>query len=91
MLITPSEMGVGNVLVSTTENKGHDPDFWADSAADRIVSVGGNCHPAIAEQANEFKGLLERRSCFTSKRRFVVTGLLLPLNLKTKAMLIWRT
>ena len=55
MLITPSEMGVGNVLVSTTENKGHDPDFWADSAADRIVSVGGNCHPAIAEQANEFK------------------------------------
>ena len=55
MLITPSEMGIGNVLVSTTENKGHDPDFWADSAADRIVSVGGNCHPAIAEQANEFK------------------------------------
>ena len=55
VLITPSEMGVGNVLVSTTENKGHDPDFWADSAADRIVSVGGNCHPAIAEQANEFK------------------------------------
>lgn len=46
---------IGSVLVSTTENKGHDPEFWSDAAADRIVSVGGNCHPLIAEQANEFK------------------------------------
>ena len=46
---------VGNVLVSTTDHKGHDPEFWSDAAADRIVSVGGNCHPLIAEQANEFK------------------------------------
>lgn len=46
----------GDVLVSTTENKGHSPEFWAEAAANRIVSVGGDCHPVIAEQANAFKG-----------------------------------
>jgi hypothetical protein len=46
---------VGSVVVTTTENKGHSIEFWADSAADRIVSVGGNCHPLIAQQAEAFK------------------------------------
>jgi hypothetical protein len=48
-------MEIGDVLVTTTENGGHSPEFWAQSAANRIVSVGGNCHPAIAAQAQEFK------------------------------------
>lgn len=46
---------IGNVLVTATQNRGHDPEFWAQSAADRIVSVGSNCHPAIAQQAEAFK------------------------------------
>jgi len=49
------KLEVGNVLVATTNNKGHDPEFWAQTIADRIVSVGGNCHPVIAQQAEEFK------------------------------------
>ena len=48
-------MEVGSVLVTTTTNKGHDPEFWAQTIADRVVSVGGNCHPVIAQQAAEFK------------------------------------
>lgn len=55
MFFEAPQAEIGSVLVSTTDHKGHDPDFWAESAADRIVSVGGNCHPVIAEQANEFK------------------------------------
>ena len=55
MFLQSPKLEVGNVLVTTTSNKGHDPEFWAQSAADRIVSVGGNCHPAIAQQAEEFK------------------------------------
>lgn len=39
-------MEVGSVLVATTEYKGHDPEFWAQAAADKIVSVGNSCHPA---------------------------------------------
>ena len=49
------EMEIGQVLVTTTVNKGHDPEFWAETIADRGVSVGGNCHPIIAQQAEAFK------------------------------------
>lgn len=55
MFFDSSEAGVGNVLVATTNNKGHDPEFWAQTIADRIVSVGESCHPLIAQQAREFK------------------------------------
>jgi hypothetical protein len=55
MLVEAPNMEVGNVLVTTTKNKGHSIEFWADSAANRIVSVGGNCHPLIAQQAEAFK------------------------------------
>jgi|TARA_R110002020_G_scaffold447548_1_gene659929 hypothetical protein len=55
MLVGASTMEVGNVLVTTTKNKGHSVEFWAESAANKIVSVGGNCHPLIAQQAEAFK------------------------------------
>tara|TARA_R100000426_G_C4749704_1_gene82856 strand:+ start:164 stop:454 length:291 start_codon:yes stop_codon:yes gene_type:complete len=55
VLVEAPSMEVGNVLVTTTKNKGHSIEFWADSAANRIVSVGGNCHPLIAQQAEAFK------------------------------------
>ena len=55
MFLQAPQLEVGNVVVTTTENAGHDPEFWAQTAADRIISVGGNCHPAIAQQAEAFK------------------------------------
>ena len=51
----PIDLEVGNFEVATTLNKGHDPEFWAQAAAGRIVSVGGSCHPVIAQQAEAFK------------------------------------
>ena len=59
-LFEASTLEVGSVLVSTTQAKGHDPEFWAKAAADRIVSVGGNCHPLIAQQAEAFKQSVEK-------------------------------
>ena len=59
-LFEASTLEVGSVLVSTTHDKGHDPEFWAKAAADRIVSVGGNCHPLIAQQAEAFKQSVEK-------------------------------
>jgi len=44
MFIKAPEIEIGQVAVTTTEHKGHDPEFWAQAAADRIISVGGNCH-----------------------------------------------
>ena len=58
---------IGNVLVATTQDKGHDPEFWARAAADRIVSVGGNCHPLIAQQAEAFKKSVETTAVFYIK------------------------
>ena len=55
MLFEASTLVIGSVTVSTTSNKGHSPEFWAESAANKIVSVGGECHPVIAEQARAFK------------------------------------
>ena len=55
MLSNTSEIEVGTVSVATTQNIGHDPDFWAETATERIINIGGNCHPLIAQQAEAFK------------------------------------
>ena len=60
-------MEIGNVLVTTTENKGHDPEFWAETIADRVVSVGGNCHPVIAQQAEAFKEAVKATALYYVK------------------------
>tara|TARA_A100001391_G_scaffold94739_2_gene62768 strand:+ start:469 stop:762 length:294 start_codon:yes stop_codon:yes gene_type:complete len=54
-LFEAPSLEIGSVVVETTQNKGHSPEFWAKAAADRIVSVGGECHPLIAQQAEAFK------------------------------------
>ena len=54
-LFEASSLEIGSVVVETTQNKGHSPEFWAKAAADSIVSVGGECHPLIAQQAEAFK------------------------------------
>ncbi len=59
MLIETPQLEIGDVFVATTTDKGHDPEFWAKAASDRIVSVGGNCHPLIAQQAEAFKQSVE--------------------------------
>ena len=66
-LFEASSLEVGSVVVATTQNKGHDPEFWAKAAADRIVSVGGNCHPVIAQQAEAFKESVQATAVFYIK------------------------
>ena len=66
-LFEASSLEVGSVVVATTQNKGHAPEFWAKAAADRIVSVGGNCHPVIAQQAEAFKESVQATAVFYIK------------------------
>ena len=66
-LFEASTLEVGSVVVATTQDKGHDPEFWAKAASDRIVSVGGNCHPLIAQQAEAFKQSVETTVSFYIK------------------------
>ena len=46
---------IGNVIVTTTNNCHLPPEHWAQRAADRIISVGEDALPVIAEQARAFK------------------------------------
>ena len=46
---------IGNVTVTTTNNCHLPPEYWASRAADRIISVGEDALPVIAEQARVFK------------------------------------
>jgi hypothetical protein len=50
-----SVVKVGNVTVKTVSNRGFTPEELAEQALDKIIYVGGNCHPAIQEQAEAFK------------------------------------
>ena len=60
-----SSFEVVAVSVATTDNIGHDPDFWAEQATKKIVSIGGNCHPVIAQQAEAFRdAVLEKISYY---------------------------
>ena len=55
MLEETPQIEIGEVGVSTTHWVGHDVDYWAEQTTKKIVSIGGNCHPIIAQQAEAFK------------------------------------
>ena len=67
MFMKAPEIEIGQGSVATTEYKGHDPENWAEQATNRIVSVGGNCHPVIAEQAEAFKEVVQTLVCLYMK------------------------
>jgi phosphoribosyl-dephospho-CoA transferase len=46
---------LGKVEVHSTENKGHDPEFWATQATKKIVSISANAPDHIKQQALAFQ------------------------------------
>ena len=46
---------LGNVMVSTTHGKGHDPEFWAEQATKKICGISANADPHIRKQALAFR------------------------------------
>lgn len=57
--VDPGVATVMKVDVETTSNRGHAPEFWAKLAADRIVQISDDAHPAIREQAVAFRDKVE--------------------------------
>ena len=55
MLEETPQIEIGEVGVKTTHGAGHDVDYWAEQTTNKIVSIGGNCHPIIAQQAEAFR------------------------------------
>jgi hypothetical protein len=52
------------VNVKTTEHRGFTPEEVASRCAEKIISVSDTAHPGIRDQANAFKGHIERTIAF---------------------------
>ena len=46
---------LGQVMVSTTENRGHDVEFWATETTKKIVGSSAEADPHIRQQAEAFR------------------------------------
>lgn len=59
-MFDPVSGAVGNVMVMTTQGRGHTPEEIAERALDKIIYVGSEAHPAIRDQAEAFKGSIRQ-------------------------------
>jgi hypothetical protein len=46
---------LGSIGVSTTEYKGHSPEFWAERCTERICGISDNSEPHIRQQAEAYR------------------------------------
>ena len=46
---------VGQVMVATSNDGGHDPEFWAEIATNRIVQISQDAPPHVRQQAEAFR------------------------------------
>jgi hypothetical protein len=46
---------LGQVSVHTTQNKGHDPEFWAQAITKKICDVSANAPDHVRQQALAFQ------------------------------------
>ena len=51
---------LGKVMVSTTENKGHDPEFWAERATKKICDISENAPDHVRQQALAFQDYINK-------------------------------
>lgn len=72
---------VGQVMVSTTENRGHDAEFWAQETTKKILGISEEAEPHIRLQAEAFRNqvytliLMGMKSAIASDR-VTIRGLL---------------
>jgi|TARA_R110001606_G_scaffold336482_1_gene484405 hypothetical protein len=55
MFTLHTDVEIGNLGVTTTENRGHTVDEVAEMAVNKIVSISDNADPMIKAQAHAFK------------------------------------
>jgi hypothetical protein len=55
MISTSGGAALGIIKASSVSGRGFTPEELAEQALNKIVSVGGNCHPVIRDQAEAFK------------------------------------
>ena len=53
--MTDSFIQLGQVTVSTTNNKGHDPEFWAEQVTNKICGISEHAPDHVRQQALAFR------------------------------------
>jgi hypothetical protein len=53
--MTDGFIQLGQVTVSTTENKGHDPEFWAEQVTNKICGISAHAPEHVRQQALAFR------------------------------------
>ena len=53
--MSQGQFELGQVLVSTTENRGHDVEFWAKETPRKLVGISEEADPHIRMQAEAFR------------------------------------
>mgnify|MGYP003130190785 FL=1 len=62
-----SDFVLGNVGVTTTEGKGHDPEFWAAQATKKICDISDGAPDHIKQQALAFQNQVYTVILYTIK------------------------
>lgn len=57
----------GGISVHATQHRGATPEELAERALDKIISVGGNTHPVIRDQAEAFRENIRKVLVFYMK------------------------
>jgi hypothetical protein len=48
-------VSLGQVMVATTDNGGHDPEFWAQVTTNKILQISEDAPAHVRQQAEAFK------------------------------------
>ena len=64
MITAPAPVHVGSVFVETTQKRGWTTEELAARAADKIIYVGDQSHPAVQAQARAFKDSVKQVVAF---------------------------
>ena len=65
--MTDSFIKLGQVGVHTTQNKGHDPEFWAEQATKKICEISMDALEHVKQQAMAFQNQVYTVILYTIK------------------------
>ena len=67
LILLENILKLGKVGVHTTQNKGHDPEFWAEQATKKICEVSMDAPEHVKQQALAFQNQVYTVILYTIK------------------------
>ena len=79
--MSESFIQLGKVMVSTTDNCGHSPEFWAERSTEKICDISENAPEHVRQQAHAFQKVVYQVILMSMKNaigsdRVTIRGLL---------------